>query len=85
MLARLLFVVLAATQASGLVIAGQPAACPAAAVRSSGAARMALPSIDDATKLSDEEIAEEIFNAKKVWHEQCWTHMRIDNVTRTSA
>ena len=63
MLARLLVVVLAATQASGLAIAA-PAACPAVAVRSN--LRMALPSIDDANKLSDDELTQEIFNAKKV-------------------
>ena len=63
MLARLLVVVLAATQASGLAIAA-PAACPADAVRSN--LRMALPSIDDANKLSDDELTQEIFNAKKV-------------------
>ena len=62
MLARLLVVVLAATQASGLAIAA-PAACPAVAVRSN--LRMALPSIDDANKLSDDELTQEIFNAKK--------------------
>mmetsp|Transcript_21130 Transcript_21130/g.41190 ORF Transcript_21130/g.41190 Transcript_21130/m.41190 type:complete len:98 (-) Transcript_21130:748-1041(-) len=63
MMRAVIAMLLAIAQLSaGLVIS--TAAAPSVSVRIS-APCMALPSIDDAKNLSDEEIKQEIFNAKK--------------------